>query len=159
SEAKLRGRLRLNDLSSPTGSSEPKRGAGRRHSLGAAIGLAVGLLICVIPGLAQETYKQPPKEVLDVLNARTTPMASVSPARDYMLLVDTMRNPPISVISDPMLRLAGLRINPRTNGAHLVSYETAISVKRISDGAEHKVALHADAKLSMPEWSPDGKRF
>jgi dipeptidyl aminopeptidase/acylaminoacyl peptidase len=119
----------------------------------------VVLLVLVMPALSQEPYRQPPKEILDVLHARTTPLASISPSRDYMLLIDTMRYPPISVISEPMLRLAGLRINPNTNGARLVSYETGFSIKRISDGAEHKVALPTDAKLSQPEWSPDGKRF
>src|SRR5215210_2711816 len=36
--------------------------------------------------VAQQTYRKPPKEVLDVLDAPLTPSASVSPARDYMLL-------------------------------------------------------------------------
>src|SRR5262249_28177071 len=99
----------------------------------------VPLLVLAITALSQEPYRQPPKEVLDVLHARTTPLASVSPSRDYMLLVDTMRYPPISLISEPMLRLAGLRINPNTNGARLVSYDVGLTVKRISDGAERKV--------------------
>jgi len=119
-------------------------------------GILVGL---AVPTLSQEPYRQPPKEVLDVLHASTTPQASISPSRDNMLLIDTMRYPPISVISEPMLRLAGLRINPNTNGARLVSYETSFTIKRISDGSEHKVAVPADAKLSQPEWSHDGKRF
>src|SRR5690348_3408410 len=49
------------------------------------------LLVLAMPALSQEPYRQPPREVLDVLRAPTTPVASVSPARDYMLLVDTMR--------------------------------------------------------------------
>jgi dipeptidyl aminopeptidase/acylaminoacyl peptidase len=125
----------------------------------AGLTIAMLILIVVVPALSQETYKQPPKEVLDVLHARPTPQASVSPARDYILLVDSMRFPPISVISEPMLRLAGLRINPNTNGARLVSYDIGLTLKRISDGAERKIALPADAKLGPPEWSPDGKRF
>jgi dipeptidyl aminopeptidase/acylaminoacyl peptidase len=121
--------------------------------------LTVLLLGLAMTALCQEPYRQPPKEVLEVLHARTTPQAIISPSRDNMLLIDTMRYPPIAVISEPMLRLAGLRINPNTNGARLVSYETGFTIKRISDGAEHRVAVPADAKLSQPEWSPDGKHF
>src|SRR5215471_21684409 len=117
------------------------------------------LLVLAMPALSQEPYRQPPREVLEVLHARATPVASISPSRDNMLLIDTMRYPPISVISEPMLRLAGLRINPNTNGAWLVSYETGFTIKHISDGSEHKVAVPADAKLSQPEWSPDGRHF
>src|SRR5450756_2488293 len=77
------------------------------------------LLLCfVFLAAADEVYHQPPKDVLDVLNARATPRASVSPAHTHVLLVEPLRYPPIADLSQPMLRLAGLRINPATNGPH-----------------------------------------
>ena len=108
---------------------------------------------------AQERYQKPPKEVLDVLLAPTTPQASVNPAGDYMLLTRSVRYPPIAVISRPMLRLAGLRIDPATNGAHLVNHETEYTIERISDGSKKQISLPAEARLSAPIWSPDGRLF
>ena len=67
---------------------------------------------------AQQAYKKPPKEVLDVLNAPVTPLVSISPSRDMLLLATGVRYPPIADLAQPMLRLAGLRINPNTNGPH-----------------------------------------
>jgi dipeptidyl aminopeptidase/acylaminoacyl peptidase len=107
----------------------------------------------------QTPYQKPPKEVLDVLRAPEIPHASVNPSGDYMLVMQNVRNPPISKISQPMLRLAGLRINPRTNGRHLVSYYIDFSLKRITDGTERKISLPPDPQLSAPVWSADGKRF
>ena len=67
---------------------------------------------------AQGSYKQPPKEIMDVLNAPAIPTTSVSPTHDKILLSEPLRNPPIAELSQPMLRIAGLRINPSTNGQH-----------------------------------------
>ena len=36
--------------------------------------------------IAQEAYKKPPKEILDVLNAPVTPQESLSPSRDVLIL-------------------------------------------------------------------------
>jgi dipeptidyl aminopeptidase/acylaminoacyl peptidase len=109
--------------------------------------------------LAQTPYQKPPKEVLDVLHAPATPQGLFSPTGDYILLIQSIRYPPISEISQPMLRLAGLRINPRTNGPHLVNYYTSITLKKVSDASEHNLALPPDPKLSAPVWSSDGKHF
>ncbi|HEY3041746.1 MAG TPA: prolyl oligopeptidase family serine peptidase [Pyrinomonadaceae bacterium] len=108
---------------------------------------------------AQQGYKKPPKEVLDILSAPVTPVASISPARDNMLLATGLRYPPIADLAQPMLRLAGLRINPNTNGPHRFQYSIALSLKRIGDGTEVKIALPPGAKISLIQWSGDGKLF
>lgn len=117
------------------------------------------LLTLAAPIFAQETYKKPPQAVLDVLNAPLPPAASVSPSRDYMLMANQLRYPPIADLAQPMLRLAGLRINPATNAPHRAPYFVGLSVKKIADGSEIKVMLPPGAKIAMPRWSPDGKSF
>jgi dipeptidyl aminopeptidase/acylaminoacyl peptidase len=117
------------------------------------------ILLSTFAAMGQQAYRKPPQDVLDVLNAPVTPTASVSPARDYMLLAEGVRYPPIADLAQPMLRLAGLRINSRTNGLHLAPYWVNLSVKKISDGAEARVALPAGARISFPLWSTDGKHF
>lgn len=123
--------------------------------------LTLILLILFSSGssLAQSTYRQPPKEVLDVLNAPPTPTALISPTRDYMVLAQGVRYPPIAELAEPMLRLAGLRINPVTNGPHRAPYFVKLWLKRISDGTETPVTLPPDAHIRFPQWSGDGKRF
>ncbi len=117
------------------------------------------LLLLLAGGVAGQGYRKPPQAVLDVLNAPVTPLVSLSPARDRMLLATGVRYPPISDLAQPMLRLAGYRINPNTNGRHGAPYFVALSLKSIAQGAETKVELPAGAQVGLPQWSPDGKRF
>lgn len=117
------------------------------------------LLLLSITALAQQGYRKPPQEVLDILNAPVTPIALVSPARDRMLLATAFRYPPLADLAQPMLRLAGLRINPNSNGPHRPTYFVALVLKQISSGAEMKLELPPGAKISSPQWSSDGKHF
>ena len=108
---------------------------------------------------AQQGYKKPPKEVLDILNAAVTPGASVSPTRDNMLLTTALRYPPLADLAQPMLRLAGRRINPAANAPHRFQYSVGLTLKRIADGSEVQIQVPTGAKISGIEWSDDGKHF
>src|SRR5476649_2893209 len=63
-------------------------------------------------------YQKAPQPISDILSARPTPLVQVSPSGKWLLADDRLANPPISDLAQPMLRLAGLRINPATNGRH-----------------------------------------
>lgn len=119
--------------------------------------LALITLLLPIIANGQGSYKQPPKDVLDVLNAPAIPTASVAPTRDRIALLQPLRYPPISELAQPMLRLAGLRINPNTNSQHRQPYFVGIKIKNISDGRDAAVNLPAGAQIISPQWSPDGK--
>ena len=117
------------------------------------------LLLCIPAVMAQDGYKKAPAEVSKILSAPVTPTAFVSPARDAMLLATSLRYPPLADLAEPMLRLAGQRINPNTNGPHRYPYFVALSLRRLADPGEVKITLPAGAKIGAPTWSADGKRF
>jgi dipeptidyl aminopeptidase/acylaminoacyl peptidase len=120
---------------------------------------ALCALLAAASALSAQTYQKPPQAVLDVLNAPVPPTGALSPTREYMLLAQGVRYPPISELAQPMLRLAGLRINPNTTGRHRAPYYIALSLKRVSDGSERKVELPSGAQAGLPVWSADGRRF
>ncbi len=120
--------------------------------------LALLVLIANI-SYAQTGYKKPPKEVLDILNAPVTPGVSVSPTRDNMILTTGLRYPPLADLAQPMLRLAGRRINPAANSPHRYQYSVALTLVRLNDGSEIKIDVPPGAKISGVEWSDDGKHF
>jgi dipeptidyl aminopeptidase/acylaminoacyl peptidase len=117
------------------------------------------LLLVANINFAQQGYRKPPKEVLDILNAPVTPTAWVSPTQDNMLLSTGLRYPPLADLAQPMLRLAGRRINPASNSPHRLQYSVALTLKRIDNGSEVKIDLPQGAKVSGIEWSDDGKHF
>lgn len=118
--------------------------------------------VLLLPGLnvqAQTPYQKPPKPIMDVLDAPVSPFVSVSPSRDRMLLSQSTRYPSIAELSEPMLRLAGLRINPKTNARHMAGRIVGLTLKTIPDGKETKIVVPPNASLNPPSWSPDGKQF
>src|SRR5262249_12786294 len=117
------------------------------------------LFFTVVAGSAAETWQKPPKAVLDALNAPTTPTLSISPSRTHALQALPIRYPSIAELSQPMLRLAGQRINPRTNGLHNTTFNSALTPRKLPEGTEIRIAVHPGAKLSGGRWSPDGAHF
>ncbi len=120
---------------------------------------ALCALLAAAGATAAQTYQKPPQAVLDVLNAPVPPTGALSPTREYMLLAQGVRYPPITELAQPMLRLAGLRINPNTTGRHRAPFYIALTLKKVSDGSERKVELPAGAQAGLPVWSADGRRF
>jgi dipeptidyl aminopeptidase/acylaminoacyl peptidase len=121
--------------------------------------LAATLLAPSLYVQAQTAYQKPPKNVMDVLDAPAGAMVSVSPARDKMIVGTPVRYPTIAELAEPMLRLAGSRINPKTNAPHNGLRIVKMTLKNIADGKETPLALPPNANLSMPDWSNDGKQF
>src|SRR5579871_6828376 len=116
-------------------------------------------LLCVFPICAELPYQKPSKEILDILNAPATPVLAVNPAHTYATLSQSERYPSIAEVSQPMLRLAGLRINPRTNGLHLAPGSFSITLVRLADGVKIPVSLPQHARAGSLRWSEDGKQF
>ena len=111
-------------------------------------------------GAAQTSgYLTPPKAVVDIMTAEPLPTVTVGPNRGLMMLMARSSMPTIAEVSQPMLRIGGLRINPRTNGPHRMGGGTALTLRDISTGTERKIAVPADAQIGDVSFSPDGKRF
>ncbi len=117
------------------------------------------LLFAVTPGSAQEPYRTPPQDVVDIVDAPPTPVVSVSPDRLWMALTDRRAYPSIAQLSEPALGLAGIRFNPRTNGDDQPPLGIALRLVSIEDGQEWSIGLPEGVQLSYPFWSPDGKHL
>ena len=105
-------------------------------------------------------YLLPPKEIVDILDTAPPPTAELSPSRDVVVLLERAPFPSIAELAQPMHRLAGLRINPRTNGPHRLNNRYRnLTLKVVADGAERKVTLPATPAISWIGFSPDGRRL
>jgi dipeptidyl aminopeptidase/acylaminoacyl peptidase len=107
--------------------------------------------------LAQTVYKRPPEAIRKILEAPATPTASVAPSKLHMLLLRPDRYPPIAELAQPMLRLAGQRINPRNNGPRTVTSYRAAELIDLTSLKRTAVSIPSGAKLGSAQWSPDGK--
>jgi dipeptidyl aminopeptidase/acylaminoacyl peptidase len=127
--------------------------------------VAIALLaLASAPLLAQESapifpYQRPPRAIQQVLDIAPTPAISVNPPGDTAIFSESSRYPSIADLAQPMLRLAGARINPATNGPHNPPRGTGFTLRHLTTGKETKVHVPADALLGGASWSPDGRRF
>jgi dipeptidyl aminopeptidase/acylaminoacyl peptidase len=101
-------------------------------------------------------YQLPPKEIVAAFDTPPLPQAILSPSKQVMALLWRRPFPTIAELSRPMLRLAGVRIDPKTNGPHLNARIYAISFKKVSDGSETKVILPARPSISNVRFSSNG---
>ena len=65
-------------------------------------------------GVQEGGYRLPPQELQAIVDAPRAPALSLSPQRNLAAVVQTPPLPGIVEVSQPELKLAGLRINPRT---------------------------------------------
>lgn len=101
-------------------------------------------------------YQLPPKEIIDAFDAPPLPQAILSPSKQVLALTYRRAYPTIAELSQPILRLAGARVNPNTNGPQRTANIYAITLRKISDGSEIKVTVPPQANLSNLHFSPDG---
>jgi dipeptidyl aminopeptidase/acylaminoacyl peptidase len=116
-------------------------------------------LLAQSPPPAASGYLVPPKAIVDVLDAPPPPTVELSASGSAMAILERASMPSIAELSQPMLRLAGLRINPKTNGLHRAVRYRRLTIKGPADGVERKVTLPPNPALGWLGFSPDSTRF
>src|SRR5450755_1592828 len=116
-------------------------------------------LVVAAPLGAQMAYKQPPAAIAKILDTPPTPAASFSPDRSKMLMTERNGLPPISDVGAPYLRLAGTRVNPRTNGSWREAFARGLVIRPMGGTVETRIQTPAGAKISHVMWSDDSKKI
>jgi dipeptidyl aminopeptidase/acylaminoacyl peptidase len=133
-----------------------------------SLGLLVGLFVFLVPALRAQTnlqYQQPPKAIVDIVDALPTPGVELSPAgvaagKRGMLIEHFSGLPTIAELAQPELRLAGLRFNPKTDGPSRGRYDTSLELQALPSGKVIAISgLPAHAKIRFADWSPDGQKI
>jgi dipeptidyl aminopeptidase/acylaminoacyl peptidase len=117
------------------------------------------LLVIYVSSFSQTRYKLPPQEVIDILDAPPTPIVVMSPQKDAMMFVDYRSNPSIALISQPFLRIAGLRITPRISARQRITEYIGLRVQWIAQNRTVTIALPPNSTIGIPVWSHDGKKI
>ena len=131
-----------------------------------AVLAAVSVLLSAGPTVraqAPETrYLTPPPEIAKAIDAAQLPQTILSPNRKVAALVTLSSVPSIADLSQPMLRLAGMRINPETNNQHFNYNKPTIaklSLISVVDGKERPVSLPERGDVQWVRFSPDGTKI
>ena len=120
-------------------------------------GMLLGLFLLPFH-LISQGYQQPPKAIMDLVDVAPTPALRTGPGGKWALLLQQSSMPSIEELAQPELRLAGLRINPSTNGPSRSGGFVGASLLEIATGKTMAITgLPENAKMGNLSWSPDGK--
>src|SRR5512145_2885845 len=110
--------------------------------------------------LKQESYAQPPKELVDAVLAPrhlNVTLSNLSPDKKWF--VDEIGDGPVlmKTFSKPFHELGGVFIDYKANRARALTIRSNVGIQIISaaDGARKTIQLPAGARVSSAAWSPD----
>lgn len=96
--------------------------------------LTSAALAAALPASAQEGYRLPPREIVELVTAAPAPSVSFSPTGAWMLMTHREALPTIEDLTRPMLRLAGMRIDPQAAARFTTSFGTRVVLSALMNG-------------------------
>lgn len=128
--------------------------------------MVLGWLALSVPALAQPAapptslpttgYQLPSKALQAVVDAPRAPLLQLSPRRDLAAMLQLPALPDIAEVAQPELKLAGVRIHPKTHAASRFSFASKLWLLSVADGSERQIAgLPVPLSLADLAWSPD----
>jgi dipeptidyl aminopeptidase/acylaminoacyl peptidase len=105
-----------------------------------------------------DAYKRPADDFVRFADAPTPPRVVESPDFRAAVVYQVVQLLPIAELSQPELKLAGLRFNPENRSQTRAGYTTSLSFVDLDTGDSRPVrGLPDGAHLRQIAWSPDGK--
>ncbi|MHA7059097.1 alpha/beta hydrolase family protein [Aquimarina sp. M1] len=106
---------------------------------------------------AQENleYQKPVKEILDLVDVSLAPSIRIDQKGEHIIFLYRDGYKTIAELSEKEMRLAGLRINPKTNISSRTNYYNNIKTKSIDSEPVQVIGLPENPRISNISWSPD----
>ncbi|ULT22253.1 hypothetical protein KUH03_22605 [Sphingobacterium sp. E70] len=126
--------------------------------------LCYGLLLLLsLKAQAQEniTFKKPTSEILALADFIRPPQIKMSSDNKWMLFTYRSTYKSLEELGQEEMKLAGLRINPRTNMESSTVFYNKIGLKKIGEQLEETVfvGMPENPSLSNFAFSPDNNRL
>ncbi|AXT49949.1 S9 family peptidase [Aquimarina sp. BL5] len=116
------------------------------------------LLFVISIAKAQENlpYQKPVKEILDLVDVTLAPSVRIDQKGENLIFLYRDGYKTITELSEQEMRLAGLRINPKTNISSRANYYKNIKLKKTGDTeAKQVIGLPDNPRITYVAWSPD----
>jgi len=123
--------------------------------------LSILFFFSIIKSQENYSYQKPPKEILELVDVRLPPRVLIDDNRSFIVYLYRDSYKSISELSDPEMKLAGLRLNPNSNSRSRTNYYNNIMISKINqigEGAKQVKGLPELPKLANIRWSPDQKK-
>src|SRR5262245_19464281 len=115
-----------------------------------------------VSGADDAAYRTPPPVIADLLTAPRLPRGApnASPDGAWLAVSDLRSLIPISILAEPVLKLAGMEILPDmwTNRISLKNAAAGLTFYKVADGTQVRAKLPSDVALGPIRWSNKGDR-
>lgn len=109
---------------------------------------------------ADSGYQLPSTPLQAIVDAPRPPQLSLSPRRDLAAMLQLPALPGIAQVAQPELKLAGLRIHPRTRSQSRFAFGDKLWLLRIADGSELQIeGLPSPLSIAGMAWAPDQRHL
>lgn len=120
-----------------------------------AITVAFGMLLATAFGQDNLGYQLPPASIRELVDAPSIPNVRFSSDGSKMLVLTSPEYPSIVQAAQPVLGIAGLRINPSTNAGTVSTTYTKLVLKNVRTGMNIQIQhLPSDMHIGNISWSP-----
>ncbi|HEY4554921.1 MAG TPA: prolyl oligopeptidase family serine peptidase, partial [Lysobacter sp.] len=110
--------------------------------------------------VADSGYRLPAAELQTLVDAPRPPQLVLGPKRDLAAMMQVPSLPGIADVAQPELKLAGLRIHPRTHSASRFSFGSDLWLMDVATGQDARVqGLPSPLSIATVLWSPDQKHL
>jgi dipeptidyl aminopeptidase/acylaminoacyl peptidase len=107
-----------------------------------------------------QSYQKPPQEILELVEYERAPSVLIDSKADNILLLyrDTYKT--IEQLSEKELRLAGLRINPKTNIGSRTTFFNNLKLLKVGSKKVNKInGMPVNPRISNVRWSHDESKI
>ena len=122
------------------------------------------LILSITFAFSQENinYQVPSSEILDLVEYDRPPTVTYDNDKNFMLFLYRDNYKSIEDLSQEELRLAGLRINPKTNIGSRITYYNNVRIKNLKNKRseiEDIIGMPSNPKIANINWSPNQKNI
>ena len=103
-------------------------------------------------------YQRPPNEILELVDVSLPPRVLIDENKKFMVHLYRDSYKSIIDLSNPEIKLAGLRLNPNSNSRSRTNYYNNVMISKmdqIDKSAKQIKGLPKNPKLANIKWSPD----
>ena len=102
-------------------------------------------------------WQEPPAPIPDILDASGPPSLTLSPDNHWMVEMTRPSLPSVGQLAEPVVRIAGLQLNPKTRERARTYGYTQLSVRTLGERASREISLPEGASINNLSWSRDSK--
>ena len=107
----------------------------------------------------ESNYQSPPQEIIDIIDIKPEPSVSTSPDSQWMLYLDRDSMPDVADLARRRVALAGMRIDPVTNGPFQTDFNRGISIRSSKNEELTRIPIASPTRIDRVSWSHDSKSF